>query len=207
MSEQAGGHILLVKFRAKAGQEREFAKRMQSTIPGTRAEPGNRQFEFYVDQADPLNFMLYEEFADEAALKIHQARPEMGVLLETIKPMLDNPPEVTMWRPALTNAGKNGHKPEAVGHVTLVRFRMKADGVERMLAAVGGDLDHMQGNIRFDLNRSQKDPLDAMICARWVSRAVWEAHNAQPEFKTFVDRTAPCLDTPMQRTLWKPVAA
>src|ERR1700722_11685562 len=181
MSEAPSGQILLVKFRAKAGQEREFAKNMLSYVSGTRTEPGNRQFEFYVDQADALNFMLYEEFADDAALAIHRARPEHGAVLKAIAPMLENPPDVTNWRPALTNR-KNGHKPEEVGHVTLVRFRMKADGVERMLNAVGGDLDHMTGNIRFDLNRSQKDPLDAMICARWVGRAVWEAHNARPEF-------------------------
>ena len=70
MSKGTGGYVILVRFRAKAGQDREFAKQMLSVVPATRSEPGNRQFEFYVDQDDPLNFMLYEEFVDEAALQV-----------------------------------------------------------------------------------------------------------------------------------------
>jgi quinol monooxygenase YgiN len=204
MSNAAGGYVVLVKFRAKAGQERQFAKHVQSATAATRAEPGNRQYEFYCDQDDPLNFMLYEEFVDEAALQAHRARPEMAVLLQTITPMLDGAPEASVWTLALTNAGRSGGKPGDVGHVTLVRFRMKPESVEPMLAAVGGDLDHMQGNIRFDMNRSRGDPLDCMICARWVSRAIWEAHNAKPEFKTFAERVRPWLDVPMRRALYQP---
>jgi quinol monooxygenase YgiN len=204
MSEQAGGHVMLVTFQATPGREQDFIKLMHGFIPGTRAEPGNRQFEFYRDQADPLNFMLYEEFVDAAALKAHQARPEHAAVLEGIKPMLDGAPAVSPWSLALTNAGTPSAGQGDVGHVTLVRFRMKPDGVERLLETVRDDLDNTQGNIRFDLNRSLEDPLDAMICARWVSRAVWEAHNAKPHFKVFVERMASCLATPLQRTLWQP---
>jgi quinol monooxygenase YgiN len=203
MSEEVGGHVVLVKFRAKAEQGQDFAKLMLSMVAPTRAEAGNRQFEFYVDQADPANFMLYEEFVDEAAHKRHQARAEMSAVRTAIEPKLEHPPDPSMWKLALTN----GRRPGEATHVTLVRFRMKPDGVAPMLEAVGGDLNHMQGNIRFDLNRSLKDPLEAMICARWASRAIWEAHNAKPEFKAFAARTASFLEAPMQRMLWKPAMA
>lgn len=205
MSKGTNGYVILVRFRAKAGQERAFAKQMQSVVPATRSEPGNRQFEFYVDQDDPLNFMLYEEFVDEAALQVHRDRPEMAANLAAIKPMLDGAPDGTFWSQALTNAG-TGHRAGEVGHVTLVRFRMKPDTVDATLDAIGGDLDDMAGNIRFDLNRGRSDPLDCMICARWQSRAVWEAHNARPQFKDFAARVGPLLDQPMRRTLWQPPA-
>jgi quinol monooxygenase YgiN len=206
MSNQSGGYVLLARLRARAGQERELAKRMQSAVAGTRAEPGNRQYEFYGDQEDPLNFMLYEEFADEAAHQAHRERPEMVATLQAIKPMLDGAPDMSSWSLALTNAGAGGGKPGDIGHVTLVRFRAKAESVGLLLNEIGGDLDRMDGNIRFDLNRSRNDPLDCMICARWVSRAIWEAHNAKPEFKTFAARVGPWLDVPMRRTLWQPAA-
>ena len=106
MSKGTDGYVILVRFRAKAGQDREFAKQMLSVVPATRAEPGNRQFEFYLDQDDPLNFMLYEEFADEAALQAHRERPEMAANLAAIKPMLDGAPDATLWTQALTNAGQ-----------------------------------------------------------------------------------------------------
>jgi quinol monooxygenase YgiN len=205
MSKLPGGYVLLAKFRAKAGQEREFAKLMQSAVVDTRAEPGNLQYEFYCDQDDPLNFMLYEEFTGEAAHQAHRARPEMVATLQAVKPMLDGAPDVSPWTLALTNVGA-GRKPGEVGHVTLVRFRVKADSVEHLLKEIGGDLDRMDGNIRFDLNRGRNDPLDCMICARWVSRAVWEAHNAKPEFKVFAQHVGPWLDVPMRRTLWQPAA-
>ncbi|MGC1280563.1 MAG: putative quinol monooxygenase, partial [Xanthobacteraceae bacterium] len=127
MSKGTGGYVILVRFRAKAGQDREFAKQMLSVVPATRSEPGNRQFEFYVDQDDPLNFMLYEEFIDEAALQSHRERPEMAANLATIKPMLDGAPDATFWTQTLTNAGTKGDSRGEVGHVTLVRFRMKPD--------------------------------------------------------------------------------
>lgn len=206
MSNGTDGYVILVRFRAKTGQERAFAQEMQSAVPATRAEPGNRQYEFYGDQDDPLNFMLYEEFANEAALQTHRARPEMAVHLAAIKPMLDAAPDATFWSQALTNAKPAGGKAGEAGHVTLVRFRMKPDTVDAVLDAIGGDLDDMQGNIRFDLNRGRADPLDCMICARWVSRAVWEAHNAQPKFKDFAAHVTPLLDIPMRRALFKPIS-
>src|SRR5580704_1089708 len=206
MSMQVGGHVVLVRFRTKSGHERDFARRIQTVVPETRTEPGNRQFEFYFDQDDPLNFMLYEEFADEEALQAHRARPSMIAVVDAIKPMLEHPPDASAWTLALTNAKSNHQGPLQAGHVTLVRFRMKRDCVEPMLEAMGGDLDGMQGNIRFDVNRDARDPLEFMICARWATRAVWEAHNAKPEFKAFAARTASFLDTPMQRTLWRPTA-
>src|ERR1700689_2391721 len=108
MSKGTGGYVILVRFRAKAGQDRQFAKQMHSVLPATRSEPGNRQFEFYVDQDDPLNFMLYEEFADEAALQTHRERPEVAANLAAIKPMLDGAPDASLWKLALTNAGGSG---------------------------------------------------------------------------------------------------
>ena len=206
MSNGTDGYVILVRFRAKAGQERAFTQEMRSAVPATRAEPGNRQYEFYGDQDDPLNFMLYEEFANEAALQTHRARPEMAAHLAAIKPMLDAAPDATFWSQALTNAKSAGGKTGEAGHVTLVRFRMKPDTVDAVLDAIGGDLDDMRGNIRFDLNRGRADPLDCMICARWVSRAVWEAHNAQPKFKDFAAHVTPLLDIPMRRALFKPIS-
>jgi quinol monooxygenase YgiN len=206
MSNGNGGYVILVRFRTKAGQERAFAQEMRSAVAATRTEPGNRQFEFYGDQDDPLSFMLYEEFVDEAALRAHRQRPEMIAHLAAVKPMLEGAPDASFWSPALTNAKSPGGKSGEAGHVTLVRFRMKPDTIDAVLAAIGGDLDDMAGNIRFDLNRGREDPLECMICARWVSRAVWEAHNARPEFKEFAARVTPLLDVPMRRALFKPTS-
>jgi (4S)-4-hydroxy-5-phosphonooxypentane-2,3-dione isomerase len=207
MSNQAGGRVMLVTFQAKTGLENRFATRMQSNVSGTRSEPGNRQYEFYGSDDSPQSFMLYEEFADDAALQAHRKRPETVAHVQAIKPMLDSEPDMSMWTLALTNAKSDNGERAGVGHVTLVRFRIKADAVDTMLEAIAGDLHDMHGNIRFDLNRSVADPLDCMICARWVSRAIWEAHNAKPEFKGFAARTAAFLDQPMRRTLWKQAAA
>lgn len=205
-SNKAGGYVLLVRFRTKEGQQRAFVDAMRSAVVSTRKEPGNRQYEFYVDQDDPLNFVLYEEYADAAAFETHRVRPEITEFLAAIKPMLQSAPDVTFWTQALTNARDDDGKRDRVGHVTLVRFAMKPDTVDAVLAAIGGDLDDMTGNVRFDLNRGRDDPFACMICARWESRAIWEAHNAKPHFKEFAARVSPLLAQPMQRTLWQPAA-
>jgi autoinducer 2-degrading protein len=205
-NSKVGGYVLLVRFRTKDGQQQAFASAMQSAVPATRLEPDNRQYEFYSDQEDPLNFMLYEEYTDEAALQQHRARPEMAKTVAAIQPMLENPPEMSTWTQSLTNARNDDGNRDRVGHVTLVRFAMKPDTVDAVLAEIGGDLDDMAGNIRFDLNRGRDAPLDCMICARWESRAIWEAHNAKPHFKEFAARVSPLLAQSMRRTLWKPAA-
>jgi len=103
-NSKVGGYVLLVRFRTKDGQQQAFASAMQSAVPATRLEPDNRQYEFYSDQEDPLNFMLYEEYTDEAALQQHRARPEMAKTVAAIQPMLENPPEMSTWTQSLTNA-------------------------------------------------------------------------------------------------------
>jgi quinol monooxygenase YgiN len=118
--------------------------------------------------------------------------------------MLENPPDMTFWTQALTNARNDDGSRDRVGHVTLVRFSMKPDKIDDVLAAIGGDLDDMTGNVRFDLNRGRDDALECMICARWHNRAIWEAHNAKPHFKEFAARVSPLLAQPMRRSLWQP---
>ena len=140
MSKGTGGYVILVRFRAKAGQDRQFAKQMLSVVPVTRSEPGNRQFEFYVDQDDPLNFMLYEEFVDEAALRAHRDRREMAANLTAIKPMLDGAPDATFWTQALTNAGANGGSRGEAAVARSARQTHSAMSVNRAWAAASARL-------------------------------------------------------------------
>jgi quinol monooxygenase YgiN len=207
MTQRNDGYVILALLRAKAGQERDLAGLLHEVARDSREEPGNRQFECYVDQEDPLNFMLYEEFVDPAAVEAHRARASIASHMGKMKPMLDSPPEVSLWTQTLTNAGLEEPISGAAGHVTLVRFKMKQAGAKLMLTAVEADFGKMKGNIRFDLNLGQEDPLEAMICARWCSRAAWQTHNARPEFAGFVERTKPWLEAPMRRRLWQPAGA
>ena len=206
MTEPEEGYVILAMLRATAGREHDLARLLDETVRDAREEPGNRQFESYVDQEDPLNFMLYEEFVDLAAAEAHRARPSIGNRVSSMKPLLDGPPEVSLWSQTLTNLGMEPPVEGGPGHITLVRFKMNAAGAEPMLAAVASDFGKMKGNIRFDLNLGQDDRLEAMICARWSSRTAWQTHNARPEFSGFVERSKPWLDVPMRRRLWQPAA-
>ena len=59
------------------------AIRETDVVCGSGDACGTRQSPVPVlrDQDDPLNFMLYEEFVDEAALQAHRERPEMATIL------------------------------------------------------------------------------------------------------------------------------
>jgi quinol monooxygenase YgiN len=203
MSKRDDGLVMLVRFRSKPELQEGVAKHLGAIVAAGLSEPGCRQFELYRDQDDALNFVLYEEFANLAELQRHCARPDTIAAADAIKPMLERPPDAEPWAPVLTKAADQTTQAQAA-HITLVRFRIKSDCVEQMLQAIAGDLAHMQGHVRFDLNCNPSDRLDYMICARWISRADWEAHYAKPEFKTFASRTASFLESPMQRSLWRP---
>lgn len=64
--------VLLVEFRVQAVHRANFERAIRrNAATSLDDEPGCRQFDVCVDPADPLRFVLYELYDDEAALQAH----------------------------------------------------------------------------------------------------------------------------------------
>jgi quinol monooxygenase YgiN len=73
--------VLSVRWLAREGEGDAVADILRQLAPLTRAEPGCLQYEVHRHADDANTFMLFERFADEAALEAHTASPHVQELV------------------------------------------------------------------------------------------------------------------------------
>ena len=65
--------VLVVRMRAQEGKDEEAAGLMRELAEATRQEPGCIHYIPTRSNEDPRDFLLYEEYDDQAALDAHGA--------------------------------------------------------------------------------------------------------------------------------------
>src|SRR5205085_7780799 len=65
--------VLLVRLKAKAGQEERVADLMRELATETRKEPGCELYIACRDPEDPASFMFFEQYRDQTAFEEHGA--------------------------------------------------------------------------------------------------------------------------------------
>ena len=66
-------YVVVAKWTAKEGEQEAVAAELARMIEPTRAEPGNLAYQVHRDPEDPCVFLLYEQYADQAAYAAHGA--------------------------------------------------------------------------------------------------------------------------------------
>jgi quinol monooxygenase YgiN len=67
----AMAYVVLATWIAKPGEEEAVAAAIDQLIEPSRAEPGNLMYQAHRNPEDPRVFLLYEQYADEAAYRAH----------------------------------------------------------------------------------------------------------------------------------------
>ena len=67
-----GGLLVVAQWEAKEGQADEVAEILNRFLPEAQREPGAKLFLIARAKENPAQFLFYELFRDEAALKAHQ---------------------------------------------------------------------------------------------------------------------------------------
>jgi quinol monooxygenase YgiN len=65
--------VLSVRWVARDGERDAVEEILRRMAPLSRAEPGCLQYEAHRQRDDPNTFVLFERYADEAALEAHAA--------------------------------------------------------------------------------------------------------------------------------------
>ena len=68
----AGGLLVVAQWEAKEGQADKVADILHRFLPEAQSEPGAKLFLIGRNKDNPAQFLFYELFRDEAALKAHQ---------------------------------------------------------------------------------------------------------------------------------------
>jgi quinol monooxygenase YgiN len=83
--------VLVAKYQVQAGRGDEVAAALQRMAPLVKAgEPGCKLYQACRAQDNPDQFLLYEQYEDEAALLAHRETPHFKEIVEgTIVPLLE----------------------------------------------------------------------------------------------------------------------
>jgi len=92
--------VLDVQMEAAAGCGEDLAKALSALLAPTRAEPGCLEYQLHRDPENPLKFLFYERFANQAALDAHIASPHFQAFVKyrDANPGLIPVTNVTRWR-------------------------------------------------------------------------------------------------------------
>ncbi|WP_237233039.1 putative quinol monooxygenase [Rothia nasisuis] len=85
--------FIVVKYRVRGGDREGFLTAAREFTEATRAEPGNKWFEWSLSVEDPHEVVLVEAFEDDAAAA-HVESDHFAKGLETMKPWLTETPKI-----------------------------------------------------------------------------------------------------------------
>ncbi|MEI6224477.1 MAG: putative quinol monooxygenase [Deltaproteobacteria bacterium] len=67
--------VVIATWKARPGEEARIREVIARMTPLSRAEAGNLFYQAQVSPKDPLTFVLYEQYVNEAAYEAHKATP------------------------------------------------------------------------------------------------------------------------------------
>lgn len=85
---------IVARIKAKPGLEQQMQQDLLSLLAPTRAESGCITFDLLKDTNDPMVFILYENWKDQAALDAHFQQPYVKRVLKAYEETLAEPIEV-----------------------------------------------------------------------------------------------------------------
>lgn len=87
---------IIARAKAKPGHEEEMERALRANADSSRCEGGCVSYS--VLRGDDGTFMTVERWATRADADSHMTTPHVQTLLQTIAPLLDGPPEISVMR-------------------------------------------------------------------------------------------------------------
>jgi len=88
---------ILVEFKVKAGNEKEFEAAFAPCLVATKKEPGCVAYELNRDPDHPAVYVMFEKFKGVAALQAHLGEKHTQTLLKTVVPMCEGDPKIKVY--------------------------------------------------------------------------------------------------------------
>jgi len=91
--------FIFARFHAREGEEEAVAAAMREMLGLVRAEAGCLAIEAFRSTRDPRLFYVHSRWIDEAAFDMHAGLPHTVRFLERVRPLINDPLDVTRARP------------------------------------------------------------------------------------------------------------
>ncbi|MDR0508106.1 MAG: antibiotic biosynthesis monooxygenase [Dysgonamonadaceae bacterium] len=80
--------VVVARLMVKEGQEKAFINVASSLVEATRQEEGNLFYSLYQSPINPVEFIFYEEYKDDAAFKVHASSAHFAAFQEGVKDLI-----------------------------------------------------------------------------------------------------------------------
>lgn len=77
--------VIVARLVVKEGQEKAFIEVASKLVTATRQETGNLFYALYQSPVNPVEFIFYEEYKDDAAFQAHASSAHFAAFVEGIK--------------------------------------------------------------------------------------------------------------------------
>jgi quinol monooxygenase YgiN len=77
--------VIVARLAVKEGQEKAFIEVASKLVTATRQEEGNLFYALYQSPTNPVEFIFYEEYKDDAAFRAHASSAHFAAFVEGIK--------------------------------------------------------------------------------------------------------------------------
>lgn len=88
---------LVAALSAKPGKEMELETALKSILPQVEAEEGTLQYVLHRSTKEPGKFLLYEKYADKAALDFHGSTPYLKEMFKQAANLLSEKPTISIY--------------------------------------------------------------------------------------------------------------
>ena len=89
--------VIVARVFLKEGQEKAFIEVASKLDQATREEEGNLFYTLYQSTENPLEFIFYEEYKDDAAFETHAASAHFAAFAEATSDMMAGEPIIDQF--------------------------------------------------------------------------------------------------------------
>ncbi len=89
--------IIIAKIQIIAREEANFLNIASDLIKATRSEPGNLVYTLYQSTENPSEFMVYEEYVDQAAFYAHSTSEAFNFFVKQAGPLFAKELDIQMF--------------------------------------------------------------------------------------------------------------
>jgi quinol monooxygenase YgiN len=94
---------IVARMKIKSGKEEDAEAALRDMIAYvSAAEPGTLRYALHRAVGDPTHLLMYEQYADQAAVDTHGTSERIQHLFATLAPLLDGQPSIEMYEEITT---------------------------------------------------------------------------------------------------------
>ncbi len=83
---------------ARQGEESRVRDELLKLVEPSRAEPGCRKYELFVNKENPSDFVFMEQYENDNAFQAHMDSKHVAAAIAQAVPLLASPPDIRRYR-------------------------------------------------------------------------------------------------------------